>query len=105
MSEVAVSNSSEFAAFVGLDWADQKHDVALAEAGAARCEHLEVVHSAEAIDAWACGLRTRFAGKLVAVCFEETRGAIAYALLKYDFLVLFPLPPARLTRYREAALR
>jgi hypothetical protein len=47
-------------------------------------------------------LRQRFDGRPVAVCFEQTRGAIAYALLKYDFLVLFPLPPARLAKYRES---
>jgi transposase len=38
----------------------------------------------------------------VAVCFEQTRGPIAYALLKYDFFVLFPLPPAQLASYRKS---
>jgi len=102
MSEAVVEAAAEFAALVGLDWADQKHDVALLEAGAARCEQGELTHTPEAIDAWACELRQRFGGRPVAVCFEQTHGAIAYALLKYDFLVLFPLPPARLTKYREA---
>jgi hypothetical protein len=45
---------------------------------------------------------TRFGGRPIAVCFEQSRGGIAYALLKYDFLVLFPLPPARLASYRES---
>ena len=36
------------------------------------------------------------------MCFEQSRGAIAYALLKYDFLILFPLAPARLAAYRES---
>jgi transposase len=94
--------SLQFAAFVGLDWADQKHDVVLAEAGAAACESRVLPHTPEAIDAWAGELRRRFGGRPVAVCFEQTRGAIAYALLKYDFFVLFPLPPARLAKYREA---
>jgi transposase len=94
--------SPSFAAFVGLDWADQKHDIVLAEAGVAACESRQLPHTPEAIDAWADELRRRFGGRPVAVCFEQTRGAVAYALLKYDFLVLFPLPPARLSKYREA---
>jgi len=93
---------AEFAAFVGLDWADQKHDLALLVAGHSRLEASTLKHTPEAIDAWACDLRERFGGRPVAVCFEQTRGAIAFALLKYDFIVLFPLPPARLTKYREA---
>lgn len=102
MSEASLAGVTEFAALIGLDWADQKHDVALLECGATRTECCQLVHTPEAIDAWASELRQRFGGQPVAVCFEQTRGAIAYALLKYDFLVLFPLPPARLTKYREA---
>lgn len=102
MSNIVPLASSDFAAFVGLDWADQKHDIVLAESGSQRSEHSVLIHTPEAIDAWACELRQRFDGLPVAVCFEQTRGAIAYALLKYDFIVLFPLPPARLAKYREA---
>jgi transposase len=97
-----VSDSPDFAARIGLDWADQKHDVVLLPAEGGRPESFTLEHTPEAIDAWACSLRERYAGRPVAVCFEQTHGAIAYALLKYDFLVLFPLPPARLTKYREA---
>ena len=51
--------------------ADQKHDLALTEAGATRGEQSVLVHSAEAMDSWVCGLRRRYAGKLVAVCSKE----------------------------------
>ena len=67
-----------------------------------RPEHLVLTHTPESIDAWACGLRERFGGRPIALCFEQSRGAIAYALLKYDFFVLFPLPPSRLAAYRES---
>jgi transposase len=96
------AGTAEFAAFIGLDWADQKHDIALQVCGGSDCESRELIHSPEAIDAWANELRQRFGGRPIALCFEQTHGAIAYALLKFDFLVLFPLPPARLTKYREA---
>jgi transposase len=91
-----------FAAFVGIDWADAKHDICLQAAGSAKRECCQLAHTPEAIDAWVTTLRTRFGGRLVAICLELTKGPIVSALGKYDFLVLFPLNPLPLARYREA---
>jgi transposase len=91
-----------FAAFVGLDWADTKHDVCLQAAGSAKRENCILEHTPEAIEAWVCALRQRFAGKPIAICLELTKGPIVFALRKYDFLVLFPVNPLTLARYREA---
>lgn len=93
---------SEFAAFVGIDWADREHAVCLASAKGSRCESHVVPHQATAIDQWAQGLRTRFGGRPIAVCLEQSHGALAFALRKYDFLVLFPINPKQLARFREA---
>jgi transposase len=92
----------EFAAFIGLDWADAKHDVCLQAAGPATREHLILEHTPEAIEAWVGSLRQRFAGKPIAICLELNKGPIVCALRKYDFLVLFPVNPLTLARYREA---
>src|SRR6266849_10093409 len=92
----------EFAAFIGLDWADSKHDVCLQAAGSAKREYCILEHTPEAIDAWVTTLRTRFSGQPVAVCLELTKGPLVSALRKYDFLVLFPINPLTLARYREA---
>ncbi len=102
MSQQDAENATEFAAFIGLDWADQKHDLCLSVAGSESLERSVLEQSPEALDAWAAGLRERFGGRKVAVCLEQTRGAVLHGLMKYDFLVLFPLPPARLASYREA---
>src|ERR671923_2352088 len=91
-----------FAAFVGLDWADAKHDVCLQTAGSATCECFQLEHTPEAIDAWVTTLRTRFNGQPVAICLELNKGPLVSALRKYDFLVLFPINPLMLARYREA---
>ena len=91
-----------FAAFVGIDWADAKHDGCLQPAGSATCECFQLEHTPEAIDAWVTTLRTRFHGHPVAICLELNKGPIVSALRKYDFLVLFPLNPLTLARYREA---
>jgi transposase len=89
-----------FAAYVGLDWGDQQHAVCLAAGGQRSATNL--AHQAEDIEAWAAELRTRFGGRPIAVCLEQSRGALVYALLKYEFLVLFPLNPKQLASYRAA---
>src|SRR4029453_15573337 len=94
--------SEAFAAFVGLDWADAKHDVCLQAAGTAQREHCSLAHTPEAIEAWVSSLRQRFAGKPIAICLARTKGPIVSALRKYDFLVRFPINPLTLARYREA---
>jgi transposase len=91
-----------FAAFVGLDWADAQHEGCLQAAGSAQREYFQLAHTPEAIDAWVTTLRTRFHGHPVALCLELTKGPLVSALRKYDFLVLFPINPLTLARYREA---
>jgi len=91
----------EFTAFVGLDWADKKHDICLQAAG---CEDREFdcfAHRVTAIEQWALSLHQRFGGR-IAVALELAKGPIVYALQKYDFLVLFPINPSMLAKYREA---
>ena len=94
--------SEAFAAFIGLDWADAKHEVCLQAAGTAQREFRSLEHSPEEINAWVQTLRTRFNGQPVAVCLELTKGPIVSALRHYDFLVLFPVNPLTVAKYREA---
>src|SRR5215510_1459586 len=91
-----------FAAFVGIDWADANHDICLQAAGTAKRECFQLEHTPEAIDAWVTTLRTRFHSQPVAICLELNKGPLVFALRKYDFLVLFPINPLTLARYREA---
>ena len=91
-----------FAAFVGLDWADAKHDICLQVAGSTHREFLRREHRPEAIDAWVCTLCTRFNGQPIAVCLELNKGPIVSALQNNDFLVLFSVNPLTVPRYRKA---
>lgn len=95
-------SGSPFAAFIGIDWADVKHDICLQTAGSDQREVTTLMHRPQDIDAWACALRGRFQGQPLAVCLEITRGPIVYALQKYDFFVLFPVNPETLAQYRKA---
>src|SRR5215470_18872196 len=90
------------AAFIGLDWADARHDGCLQAAGTAKRECFQLEHTPEAIDAWVTTLRTRFNGQPLAVCLELNKGPIVSALQNYDFLVLFPVNPLTVAKYREA---
>jgi len=91
-----------YAAYIGIDWADQKHDICLQAVGADVSEFAVLAHRPDTIEAWALSLKQRFQGQPVAVCLELTKGPLVYALQKYDFLVLFPVNPSTLAKYRQA---
>jgi len=92
----------DFAAFVGIDWADQKHAFCLQAAGQSKTESGALEQKPETLAAWVTKLRERFGGRTVAVAIEQSRGALIHALLEYDFFVLFPIHPTTVARFREA---
>lgn len=92
----------ELAAYIGIDWADQKHAVCLSVAGSEPCERSEMQHTPEALADWIASLRSRFGGRPVGICLEQTRGGLIYALLPHEFIVLYPINPVTATRYRQA---
>ena len=92
---------SHFAACIGLDWADSKHDVCLQAPGTERRKRRVIEHHSERIDEWARELHERFAGQPVVIVLELTKGPIVYASRKYEFIVLFPINPASLAKYRD----
>jgi transposase len=94
-------SNAEFTAFVGLDWADAKHDICVQVAGRKQREFDRFPHRVAAIDQWARSMQQRFGGR-IAVALELSKGPIVYALQKYDFFVLFPINPSMLAKYRQA---
>lgn len=92
----------EWAAFLALDWGDQKHAWSLYVPGAQKRERGELLHSPEAIHAWVSQLTARFAGRPIAVCLEQARGALLASLSKYENLVLYPIHPAAAGDFRKA---
>lgn len=92
----------EVVAWVGLDWADQRHEIRLQAADSPRIEAFTVEQKPEALHAWIAQLRTRFPQGRIVLALEQSRGAVIYALMNYDCLLLYPVPPKGLARYREA---
>src|SRR4029078_12612336 len=65
-------------------------------------QNCALVQKPAEIAAWVAELRQRCQGQPVAVCLEQSRGALIGALMQYEFLVLFPLNPRQLAAYRQA---
>lgn len=90
-----------FTAYVGIDWADSKHDICVQAAGYQQREFDCISHQVDQIEEWAQSLHKRFGG-IIAVALELSKGPVVYALQKYDFFVIFPVNPSTLAKYREA---
>ena len=93
---------TDFAAYLGIDWADRKHDFCLRVSGENSVERGVVEHRPAALNTWADALRERFGGRPIAVAVEMSRGPIVSALLEHAFFVIFPVNPSTLARYRRA---
>jgi transposase len=91
----------KFAAFMGIDWADQTHAWALQLPTHCGVEHGDLAHTPEALEGWAAEVAHRFGGQPIAVAVEQSRGALLFMLTKYAHFVLFPVHPATLASYRK----
>jgi transposase len=98
----SVEQEPQFAAFIGIDWADQKHVWCLQAAGSQRRESGELEHTPEAVEAWVAQLCQRFAQRPIAVAVEQSRGALVFMLSKYELLHLFPAPSQMAANLRQA---
>jgi hypothetical protein len=92
----------EFAAFVAIDWADQKHYWSLQVPSSRQIERGQLDNTPEAIEGWITELRLRFGDRPLAVALEQCRGALVAMLSKYGQLHLYPVHPLTLAKYREA---
>jgi len=92
----------DYAAFIAIDWADEKHAFSLQAAGQSKKESGVLEQKPEVISVWVTKLRERFGGHLIAVAVEQSRGALIHALLAYDFIVVYPIHPTTVAKFREA---
>src|SRR5215469_7917020 len=92
----------KFVAFVGIDWADQKHAWCLQAAGSTQRESGELAHRPETVEAWVGELCRRFGPGPIAVAVEPVKGALVCMLRKYEYLHLFPVPSTMSAAMRKA---
>ena len=102
MSEPTSASEPRFAAFVAIDWADQKHVWSMQAAGSDERQRGEIDHNSEAIESWVAMLSSRFTGQPIAVAVEQSRGALVFMLGKYEQLHLYPIHPRAAAQFRAA---
>ena len=90
------------AVLIGIDWADQHHDVAWQAQAGAPVSHRRIAHTPEAIGAWLAEMRVAFPGGALGIAVETSRGPLVHALLDHADVVLYPVNPRSLQRFREA---
>ncbi len=91
-----------FAAFVGLDWGDEKHAWSLQPSGSDQVERGECEHTPQAVDSWGAMLSARFQGRPVAVAVEQSRGALVFMLAKYAHVHVYPIHSRAAAQFRAA---
>jgi transposase len=94
-------SNTKFAALIGIDWADTKHDICELNLQTNKQKFSIISSQAKSINAWANELRTKYPGQQVAVACELKRGPLVYALSKFDHIVMVPINPATVSNYRK----
>ena len=89
------------ALFVGIDWADKKHDCHILRTDG-KPKSMQLEQSPEAIHEWVSELRKMADGGKIAIMLEQSKGPLIYALMHHEDIVLYPVNPVQLARYRES---
>lgn len=98
---VSVATASTAMVMVGIDWADQKHDVCWVTAEG-RSGTAVIEQSPEKLAQWLGQMRTLARGGVIAIAFEKSRGPLLYALMGQADLRLYLLDPKQVARYRDS---
>jgi len=88
------------AAWVGLDWADKKHSLVVRNSQGVVTKACELEQKPHLLDQFFLELRQHYPQGLIAVCLEQSRGPVLYTLLKYDFVMIYPVNPRCLSDFR-----
>jgi transposase len=95
-------NTENYVAYIGIDWADRKHDIVLYDCATNTWQQSIIQTRPQDLLDWVNQLRTRYGEGKIAVGMEQKRGPLLYALCQYDNLVLFPINPRTVANYRKA---
>ena len=89
-----------YQATVGIDWADQKHDVFVRFANG-NSYRRKIGSRPEAIQEWLLELRSACAEGKIAIALEQRRGALFYQLCTHlNWIDLYPINPHSLSSFR-----
>ena len=89
----------------GLGWSGlgrQKAQPVRAPYRGAATTACELEQKPQALDQFFLQLHQKHPQGRIAVCLEQSRGPVHYALMKYDFVVIYPVNPRCLADFRRA---
>jgi len=101
-TNIKTNTETVYAVYIGIDWADKRHAIALQVAAEGKIEESWLESDPESVHTWARSLGERFEGAKIAVGVELSKGALIEELRHYDFIDIYPLNPATTCRYRGA---
>ena len=87
--------------FIGIDWADQNHDCHIF-CPDGRQVSMKLVHSPEEIDQWVAKMTDLAGDGKIAIMLEQSKGALIHALMQRENIILYPVNPKQLAKYRES---
>src|SRR5258708_17870055 len=85
---------NDYAAFIAIDWADQKHVFSLQVAGQTKKETGTLEQKPEVIGPWVTQLRERFGSRRLAGVLEQYGPALISAVLASDIILIYPPQPS-----------
>jgi transposase len=102
-SSTSSAPAEAIAAYIGIDWAERKHDIILRSAAEPRkAEYFQITHEPNALMDWLAALQQRFGAEgKIAIGLEQSHGALIFYLMGYEFLELYPINPSQLSKFRE----
>jgi transposase len=99
----SASLATEYVLTVGIDWADQHHELCQRCCATGAKERQQISADPASLKRWLANLKAQAGAGRVAVAFEQNRSALFELLAQQsDWLDLFPLNPLTVKRYREA---
>ena len=85
---------------VGIDWADREHDACVIDDNNGKVQTFK--HDPDAIADWFEQLHKKYPDRPILIAIEQSRGALVHALQDTKGLIIYPINPKQLARYREA---
>lgn len=95
------TNSPPFDLAIGLDRSDRKVDLYLIDQHTGLEKRDIVLTTPEALHAWASSLHQTHPNYRVAICLEQPANNLIAFLSRYDWIVLYPINPIQLQKFRE----
>lgn len=85
--------------WIGIDWGNDQNAYAIKIGDKVTKGFFP--QTPRGIDSWVKSIQKRYSSNKIVIALEQKRGALIFALTKYEFLSLYPINPESLANYRK----